>query len=326
VDVGEREQVRAALATFRSTLPEDFAALFKERRVVADVPDDIAALPVVEAASDGFRSRCMMFSWEGDFFACDWRGATADEVFRPHHDEVAVCAPQYLPQDGCASVLDVGTGCGIYGIRARDRTGAAVTARDVNPRAVAFARRNAVWNGAPGITYEVADLFDGLAPSFDLVILGLPYQPAPAPGDAKTYSYAGDDGSLLMRAALSRLDTVLADEGTAVACCASLGTSSGAAIVDELPRLLARGAWRVSMSTLPAALSVRDWWQQKFARAMTEQERAWLERLEASGRGWFHYCILRVTLLSRRGSHRVDVESLGLRGEMTTARLLSRLP
>lgn len=317
--------MRAALAAFRRAMPQDFAALFEERRVVADVSDDIAALPMVEVASDGFRSRCMVFSWEADFFACDWRGATADEVFRPHRDEVAICAPAYLPQVGCAAVLDVGTGCGIYGIRARNGTGAAVTARDINPRAIHFARRNAVWNGAAGITYEVADLFDGLTPSFDFVILGLPYQPTPSPGGAKAYSYGGDDGSLLMRVALSRLDTVLARGGTAVACCASLGTLSGAAIVDELPRLLARGVWHVSVSTLPGALSVRDWWQRKFARSMTEQECAWLEGLEAGGRGWFHYCILRATLLSRRGSHRVDVESLVSRGEMTTARLLSRL-
>jgi methylase of polypeptide subunit release factors len=324
VDVGGRD-VRGILAAFRGAAPDDFAALFEGWRVVAEVPDDIAALPIVDARPDGFRSRCMLFSWDGDFFACDWRGATAREVFRPHRDEVALCAPEYLPQDAGCSVLDVGTGCGIYAIRARNRTGASVTARDVNPRAIAFARRNAIWNGAAGVTYEIAHLFDGLAPSFDLVILGLPYQPMPSPDGAKTYSYGGDDGSLLMRAALSRLDTVLADAGTAVACCASLGTLSEAAIVEELPLLLARGAWRVNLWTLPGPVSVRDWWQEKFARALTEKEREWLEGLEGRGRGWFHYCILRVTLLSRRGSQRVDVESFGERGEMTTARLLSRL-
>jgi methylase of polypeptide subunit release factors len=325
MDIANCEQAKAALAAFRSTHPRDFDALFREHRAVGTVPDEVAILPIIIAESDGYRSDCMLFPWEGEFFACDWRGAMTNEVFRPHPDEVAVCAERYLPAKEGTSVLDVGTGCGIYGIRARNLANAVVTARDVNPRAIALARRNALWNGAGGVSFEVANLFDGLTPAYDLVILGLPYQPTPGRGGAKTYSYGGDDGSSLIRSALSRLDTVLAEKGTSVACCASLGTSARAAIVEELPDLLPSGGWHAQVATLPGTLSVRDWWQLKFTRTMTEHEQLWVERLEADGRGWFHYCVIRVTLLSRQARHRVEVDLRELPSEMTTERLLSRL-
>jgi SAM-dependent methyltransferase len=326
VDVARHGAQRAVLAEFQRKSPEDFAALFEEGRAVLEVPAEVAALPMIDAVPDGFTSRCLLFSWDGDFFACDWRGANADEVFRPHRDEVSVCAADYLPTRERSVVLDLGTGCGIYGIRARLRTCAVVTARDINRRAVAFARRNAEWNGATGITYEVADLFDGLGPSFDLVILGLPYQPTPPAAHIKIYSFGGNDGSLLLRAALSRLDAVLVDGGTAVACCGSLGTPSGAAIVEDLPRVLPQGRWRVTVSGLREPVTLDDWWQTKLARPATKVEQGWLAGLKASGRGWFHYCIIRVSLRARYGRDGVEVEDLGVRDGMATKRLLSRVP
>ncbi|HEX8646242.1 MAG TPA: methyltransferase [Thermoleophilaceae bacterium] len=312
------------LAAFRQSSPEDYAALFEQNRTVSGLPGEIAALPVVEPTEGGFRSECMLFAWDGDFFACDWRGAAADEVFRPHRDEVSVCAAEYLPPRERSAVLDLGTGCGLYGIRARLRTGATVVARDVNARAVAFARRNAAWNGAPDIGFEVADLFDGLGPGFDFVILGLPYQPTPTPARAKVYSYGGDDGSLVLQTALSRLDEVLADGGTAVACCGLLGGATQPALVGDLPRLLPGGDWRVTVAHLPNPVTVRAWWRQKVARPETELERDWIARLEDAGRGWFHYCIVRITLRAREAPGAVVVEDLGARGGMTAESLLGR--
>lgn len=73
-------------------------------------------------------------------------------------------------------VLDMGTGSGVNGLLAA-RAGAEVVAVDLNPKAVACARRNAESNGlADRMRVQLADLFQGVEGDFDLIVFNPPFR------------------------------------------------------------------------------------------------------------------------------------------------------
>ncbi len=89
-------------------------------------------------------------------------------------------------------VLDVGTGSGLLALFAA-RRGAAVTALDINPKAVETARRNAATNGL-SLTVVESDLFDQLPPqTFDFVLINPPYYPRPPRDAAERAFFAGEN-------------------------------------------------------------------------------------------------------------------------------------
>ena len=89
-------------------------------------------------------------------------------------------------------VLDMGTGCGVNAILAA-RNGARVVATDVNPTAVAAARRNATAAGVSGLVEcRVGDLFDAAPERFDLIVFDPPFRWF-APADMFERAFA-DDG------------------------------------------------------------------------------------------------------------------------------------
>jgi ribosomal protein L11 methyltransferase len=74
---------------------------------------------------------------------------------------------------GQPSVLDVGTGSGILAIAARKLGAKRVVAIDIDPVAVASARKNAAANKIEnGIDFRLGSL-DGLSPGFDIVVANL---------------------------------------------------------------------------------------------------------------------------------------------------------
>lgn len=73
-------------------------------------------------------------------------------------------------------VLDMGTGSGIVAILAAARS-SEVVAVDVNPKAVAAARANAILNRvADHITFNVSDVFAAVEGDFDLIIFDPPFR------------------------------------------------------------------------------------------------------------------------------------------------------
>ena len=74
-----------------------------------------------------------------------------------------------------ARVLDLGTGSGLGAIFAA-RKAARVLATDINPHAVRCARINLLLNGLEDrVEIRQADLFEGLAEQFDVVLFNPPY-------------------------------------------------------------------------------------------------------------------------------------------------------
>lgn len=88
-------------------------------------------------------------------------------------------------------VLDVGTGSGALALLAA-RSGAAVTALDINPLALETARQNAEENCLTA-RFVHSDLFDALAPqSFDVLLINPPYYPKAPRNDAERAFFAGE--------------------------------------------------------------------------------------------------------------------------------------
>ena len=75
-------------------------------------------------------------------------------------------------------VMDLGCGCGLVGILAAQVCGEAnVILSDIDPVAVAVARRNAARNGVPGVEVVESDGFRNVdASGFDLILSNPPYQ------------------------------------------------------------------------------------------------------------------------------------------------------
>ncbi len=88
--------------------------------------------------------------------------------------------------------LDLGTGCGYQAIFAAQHA-QRVVATDVNPRAVAFARFNALLNGANAIEVRTGDTFAAVeGEAFDLIVCNPPF--VISPDRAYTYRDSGLSG------------------------------------------------------------------------------------------------------------------------------------
>jgi release factor glutamine methyltransferase len=99
-----------------------------------------------------------------------------------------------------ARVADVGTGSGALGIAiAVHRPRVAVVATDLCAKAVSLARRNALRHGVfERVRVHHADLLDGVAGPFDVIVANLPYLPpgreADYPDEPRTAVVSTGDG------------------------------------------------------------------------------------------------------------------------------------
>ena len=82
---------------------------------------------------------------------------------------------RYMPTMSGGKILDIGTGTGVLAIAAIRAGAASVTAIDVDQKAVALARRNAVANGLEHrINCALADMFPDNDDKYDGIIANLP--------------------------------------------------------------------------------------------------------------------------------------------------------
>lgn len=121
-----------------------------------------------------------------------------------------------FPDAPKGSALDLGCGSGTLALvlAAAVRR---VVATDINPRAVAMTRFNAMWNGIRNVEARQGDLFAPVAGErFDLVVSQPPFIPMPEGADDATFLHGGHRGDELPLALLSRLAPHLAPSGRAV--------------------------------------------------------------------------------------------------------------
>ena len=112
------------------------------------------------------------------------------EVYPPSEDSILLT--ESLDIRIGEKVLEIGTGSGIVSIQCA-LNGADVVCGDINPRAVALARRNAAANGVD-IDVRETDVYSNIEGRFDTIVFDLPYLPVEDEGElAKAWS-GGPDG------------------------------------------------------------------------------------------------------------------------------------
>ncbi|WP_400249928.1 HemK2/MTQ2 family protein methyltransferase [Methanomethylophilus alvi] len=112
------------------------------------------------------------------------------EVYPPSEDSIFLT--ESLDIRIGEKVLEIGTGSGIVSIQCA-LNGADVVCGDINPRAVALARRNAAANGVD-IDVRETDVYSNIDGRFDTIVFNLPYLPVEDEGElAKAWS-GGPDG------------------------------------------------------------------------------------------------------------------------------------
>ncbi len=99
-------------------------------------------------------------------------------VYEPREDSFLL--EEAISRLAFGSFLDVGTGSGIQAIAAaRNPKVTKVTAIDVNPKALAYAKENARNAGVESkITFVESDLFSALKGKFDTIAFNPPYLPS----------------------------------------------------------------------------------------------------------------------------------------------------
>ena len=139
-------------------------------------------------------------------------------VPRPDTEILVEQCLAHIPVRG--SVLDVGTGAGAVVLAvARERPDACLTATDIDPDALAVARRNAERLGA-AVEFLVADLYDGLAGlRFDVIVSNPPYVAEHDPHlatlrfEPRRALVAGPDGLAVLRRLIAGAPDVLEPGG-----------------------------------------------------------------------------------------------------------------
>ena len=112
------------------------------------------------------------------------------EVYPPSEDSILLT--ESLDIRIGEKILEIGTGSGIVSIQCA-LNGADVVCGDINPRAVALARRNAAANGVD-IDVRETDVYSNIEGRFDTIVFNLPYLPVEDEGElAKAWS-GGPDG------------------------------------------------------------------------------------------------------------------------------------
>ena len=107
-------------------------------------------------------------------------------VFEPYHYTATNCAKllkKYITHG--ASVVDVGTGCGILALAAKRYGAGRVLATDIDPQSVECAKRNCA---STDIEIVEANLLTGISEKFDIIVANLYATPA-----LDFLQYAGDN-------------------------------------------------------------------------------------------------------------------------------------
>ena len=117
-----------------------------------------------------------------EFWSLVFSVGPAVMVPRPDTEILVEEALRLLPTDTALNILDIGTGSGAIAIvLAKELPAAAITAVDISPAALEFARINAAAHNVSTITFLLGDLFHPVRSqehAFDIIVSNPPYIPS----------------------------------------------------------------------------------------------------------------------------------------------------
>ncbi len=190
--------------------------------------------------------------------------------------------------------LDIGTGCGIQALRAR-QTVDRIVATDISERALAFARLNALLNGVDAIETRAGSLFEPVAGErFDRIVSNPPFVITPRAAGVPDYEYrdGGLVGDALVEAFVSQAGAHLEPGGVAQLL-GNWETRDGLDGLDRVRGWVAASAvpmeaWVVEREVLDplsyAELWIRDGGTVPGTPAYARLIDAWLDDFAARGR------------------------------------------
>ncbi|WP_329457180.1 class I SAM-dependent methyltransferase [Streptomyces sp. NBC_01497] len=200
------------------------------------------------------------------------------------------------------SVLDLGTGSGIQALHASQHA-ARVTATDLNPRALAFARLTLALSGAPAAELLTGSLFEPVGDTaYDLIVSNPPFVISPAGPDTagarRTYRDGGMAGDDLCRTLVQQAGAHLTEGGFAHFL-ANWEHVEGEEWQDRLRSWVPRGcdAWIVQREVQDVTQYAELWLRDSGEHGTGDPERyaglydAWLDEFDARktravGFGW----------------------------------------
>lgn len=125
-----------------------------------------------------------------------------------------------LDVKGNERVLEMGTGSGAVALLA-SRRAAHVIGVDVDPNAIASARKNAEINEARNVEFIESDLFARVRGKFDVIAFNAPYLPVSDPWEARAWS-GGQTGREVLERFVQQLKPHLAPGGRVLVLISSL--------------------------------------------------------------------------------------------------------
>lgn len=290
------EKTKKKIVFLGKNYPDLFYTLFIEGKSV-DKSDKLNLLVragfLVSAGKGKLKSYYKIYLYNKDelVFVTDFKNTGKNQVFSPYDEEVILCSKFYTPKS-CKKVLEIGTGCGTYGIFAA-KNGCKVVSVDPNPKAVKYAVLNAKLNGVfEMIDYRCGNLFDSLQKFelFDLIIASLPYLPTSKLSRhyKRIYSDSGEKGNVLLSKTIQKAHKFLSPKGVFKAYTMSLGDEKQSWIEKNIQGITNQ-PWKVRLDyCYKKPWNFREWYYFKFP-SLSKDEDYWLRNLSKNGLGFMHY-------------------------------------
>jgi methylase of polypeptide subunit release factors len=237
---------------------------------------DLEELGLAEMRDGLVHPACLVRPHDGLLVASDIPSSHPDIVLGavPASDTLA----RLTIRRPAASAFDLGTGCGVQALLLA-RHAAAVTALDINPRALAFARFNAALNGLSNVHVREGSWFGPVeGERFDIIACNPPY--VISPDTAFTYRDGGLTRDHVSRMVVGESARHLADGGFATVLCNWIHGGDWAATVTAWAEGLGCDALFLHYASLDPLNYAMRWNTELRARDRQEFEatvRRWLE-------------------------------------------------
>ncbi len=251
--------LRSGLSDWHARTPARYARIFIYgkplfvQRSERALFDQLAAHGLVERIGPSVVQPCVrLFPLYGRFIATDLLSRKEpDQVFSLMFEQVYFVRNFDVRPDD--AVLELCVGSGVNSLFAADAA-RTVTALDINPRALAFARFNQALGPAPHpLELLEGSLFEPVpgGRTFDTVLVNPPFELVPEDETWFLHSDGGEDGLDIVRLLLADLPTYLAEDGRFQIITWTPATADGALLVDLVRDALP--GHRLSVHLLDAA-------------------------------------------------------------------------
>ncbi len=208
---------------------------FRPALLAADLRAAMARAAALDAVDGGLlRSRIRFSSVEGRLMLHSAFPTTAHDAVFLGPDTYRFIALLRRTLGGGPSLLEIGAGTGAAILSLADRF-ARLTATDINPRAVRYARVNAILAGCARLDLRCADLACGVEDAFSAIIINPPYL---SDAQGPLYRAGGARGIALALRMLSAALPLLAPGGCLVLYTGAPVSAGVDLLAEALPPIL----------------------------------------------------------------------------------------